>query len=294
MELKLYSLIYLFLTSLVLISLLWFWPDQQLHLINCNVGQGDAYLITRGFTQILVDGGKDKQVLDCLDKFIPYWDRQIEFVIASHDDNDHIGGLAQVMYRYHVANLVWNGKDSNSKTWQNIQKLAKSQSTKQRVAYEQNLLINQIKLDFLWPQSKPSFTDEDNLSSVVTKISYHDFSIMFTGDIDTLTEEKVISGSVALDSSVLKVSHHGSRFATSDKWLKAVNPQIAFIGVGSNSYGHPNLDVLTRIKNNNIILFRTDNDGTVEIVSDGRAWQVASSSFNLNNLLSRFVNKNLY
>jgi len=295
MDFKPYSLIYLFVTSTILISFIWFWPDKQVHLVSCDIGQGDAYLVSKGFTQILVDGGKNEQILNCLDQFIPYWDRQIEIVIASHDDHDHVGGLTEVMKHYKVNNLIWNGKDSNSQDWKIIQLEADQQGTKVRKAYEGNLLINKLKLDFIWPQKQPSSNVEDNQASIVTRFSYEDFSVMFTGDIDTLTEEKLVSGSVGLDSTVLKVSHHGSRYATSDKWLELVNPKIALIGVGKNSYGHPSEDVLSKLNSAGVTIYRTDKDGSVEISSDGVDWKLEQdglcTSNTLSNLIYDFSNK---
>jgi competence protein ComEC len=85
------------------------YPDQDLHLIFCDVGQGDAILITQGTTQVLIDGGPNQKVLSCLANHLPFWDRTIEMIVVTHPDNDHLGGLPDVIERYNVTQLISHG-----------------------------------------------------------------------------------------------------------------------------------------------------------------------------------------
>lgn len=269
--------VFLFSSIVILIFLLVNLPDNKMHLINCNVGQGDAILITLGFKQILIDGGKDNRVLSCLDKNLPFWDRQIDVVIATHDDDDHIGGLAEVIKRYKVKNLIWNGKEGGSEKWQGILKTTSKKKTKNIINHGNSYNLDRLIIQLLNPISQVGTVAEDNQVSVVSRISYGDFSVILSGDIDTLTEENLISGSLGLGSTVLKVSHHGSRFSTSDKWLEHVNPKVALIGVGKNSFGHPSSEVIERLKGKNVQILRSDEDGESEIVSDGSGWAILNN-----------------
>jgi len=272
----------------MLVSVFCSWPDHKLHLIACDVGQGDAYLVKFGFIQILIDGGKDNAVLNCLDSQLPLWDRQIDLVIATHDDSDHIGGLVEVSKRYRIKNLIWNGKDTRSANWLSIIRSVKKQNTNIIISDKQNYNLSGIDISLLWPYYESRQEEEDNSVSVVSQIRYGDFSVLFTGDIDTLTEENLIRASIPLESTVLKVSHHGSRFSTSDNWLDQVNPEIALIGVGKNTYGHPSGEVLDRLNQKGIDIYRTDKDGVVEIISDGKEWHITNTQSCL------FATKNLF
>jgi len=279
MNLKAFSILFVIVTSLVTFSFISSWPDEKLHLISCDVGQGDAFLIFRRFQQILIDGGKDNRVIQCLENYLPYWDRRIDVIIASHDDHDHIGGLVEVMKRYRVDNIIWNGKATKSDDWTLIATEAKKQSTKLFSGSNKGYMLKDITINQLWPQDTELENIEDNLASLVMHIKYGQFRMLFTGDIDSLTEEKLISDTLNITSDILKVSHHGSRFATSDNWLLKVNPGLALIGVGkNNSYGHPSSEVIKRLSDKNIDVHRTDLQGSMEIISDGVSWQTAKAS----------------
>ncbi len=271
MTFRTFSLVYFLVTTIILSSLFFSLPDQNLHLIACDVGQGDSFLITHGFHQILIDGGRGRAVLSCLDKHLPFWDRQLDMVVASHDDDDHIGGLKEVVERYEVKSLVYNGKTNSSNQWQILESQL-GQKSKLIMARGQRYTLKGMDLQFIWPVSEVKAEDEDNQNSVVLRLEHGSFSVIFTGDIDTVTEENLIKSSQTLASTVLKVSHHGSKSSTSDEWLTAVTPIVALIGVGKNSYGHPHPEVLERLQDKDVMIYRTDKIGAIELVSDGKSW----------------------
>jgi competence protein ComEC len=274
MNFRSFSLIYFFATTVILASFIISWPDDKLHVIACDVGQGDSFLITYGFHQILIDGGKGKSVVSCLDTYMPFWDRQLDMLVATHDDDDHVGGLGFVADRFGIKMLVYNGKDSESDQWQALVSKLEKRRTDLVGARGQSYLLKDLNMQFIWPVRKPQETDEDNQSSVVMRLAKGSFSVLFTGDIDTLTEEKLMKSPQTLASTVLKVGHHGSKYSTSDEWLNSVAPRMALIGVGKNSHGHPNPEVLDRLQDKGITTYRTDKDGSVELVSDGKNWWV--------------------
>jgi competence protein ComEC len=276
MTLRAFSIILVIVTTLVTFSFFISWPDDKLHLISCDVGQGDAFLISSGFQQILVDGGEDSRVIQCLEEYMPYWDRRIDLIIATHDDHDHVGGLVEVMKRYRVENIIWNGKTTQSDDWTQIGSEANKQKTKLLSGINKNYVLKDIVINQLWPQDAELENVEDNLASLVMHVKYGQFGALFSGDIDSLTEEKLMSSSLNLASDILKVSHHGSRFSNSDSWLLRVNPDLALISVGKdNSYGHPSPEVIKRLKEKDIDIHRTDQQGSLEIISDGKVWQTS-------------------
>ncbi|MCX6706233.1 MAG: MBL fold metallo-hydrolase, partial [Candidatus Woesebacteria bacterium] len=97
-------------------------PDKNLHIVTCDVGQGDATLLIYGNTQVLIDGGPNNKVLDCLGKYIPFWDRKIEAVILTHPDSDHYAGLIEVIKRYKIDNYLDNGLNSSSLNYEALRK----------------------------------------------------------------------------------------------------------------------------------------------------------------------------
>ena len=115
--------------------------------------------------------------------------------------------------------------------------------------------------------------NEANEQSVVLRLEYGGFSALLTGDIGSKSEEVLIKSGVDLTSDILKVGHHGSRYSSTEEFLKAVNPKLAIVSVGKNNYGHPTGEVLKRLEQVGARVLRTDEEGNIEIVSDGeRVW----------------------
>src|SRR3989344_2438350 len=90
----------------LVIGIIWYWPDADVHLVVCDVGQGDGIVIWRGSAQVVVDGGPDQKIVDCLSRFVPFWDRSIELMVLTHPEADHVTGLVKVLKRYAVGQLV--------------------------------------------------------------------------------------------------------------------------------------------------------------------------------------------
>lgn len=229
-------------------------PDDKLHVVFCDVGQGDGSLIVYGSVQVLIDtGGNSDKILSCLADNMPFWDRHIEVVIISHKQKDHQGALGEVGNRYVLERVIDRG-----------------------VAGEE-LRIGKLKLAMLWPPADvlgaTSDKDENNESTVV-KLSFGNFDALFTGDIDGEVEEELVRAGVVDDIELLKVGHHGSKFSTRQEFVDLLKPEVSVIQVGKNSYGHPTKDVLERLKKTNTKIYRNDENGEVEIISDGEKWWV--------------------
>jgi competence protein ComEC len=258
----------LFILALVLTGIIFYSRSQELKVIFLDVGQGDAILIEQGSKQILIDGGPSGQVLlDKLGKYVPFWDRNIELVIATHPDADHITGLVDVLKNYSVGAVMQTSAQSESQTFKKLEELIQAKNTKV-VAGErgENIKLNEkAQMEILGPGPEtPISTRDTNAVSIVARLSYGDNNFIFTGDLPAEQEAELLKQNFDLNSQVLKVSHHGSKYATSQEFLDAVKPLDSVISVGKNNrYGHPNQEILDRLKSKKINIWRTDELGDV-------------------------------
>ncbi len=277
----------IFLTWILVLSVLWsfvfYWPKNSF-LIACNVGQGDAILITSGFTQVLVDGGPNNQVLQCLSNNMPFWDKQIELVVNTHPEADHFSGLKSVIERYTVKQFVSNNLANSSKSFQEFRQLVLEKEIPvytPKVGDE--IKIGGLNFKVLWPQDQPKefLVWQKDTSDILGKIStnqtkfndysvvllfqFNNFKALLTGDIDEKIEKKIIDQNKIDNLDILKVAHHGSKYSTSEDFLKAIQPKTAIISVGKNPWGHPTKEVLERLKKYNVDIFRTDEQKDIKI-----------------------------
>jgi competence protein ComEC len=242
-------------------------PDGRLHVTFLDVGQGDAILIqSPSGKQLLVDGGRyPSVVLDQLGQQMPFWDRSLDLVVATHPDDDHTAGLVSVMERYDVAGLITNGApvDSNPAF---AALLDSGAAVHVAAAGETIDLGDGVRLNVL-----NAGGGGDNDASIVTRLTYGQFSLLLTGDVEAAAEEALLSGGQPLTAVVLKAGHHGANTSSSEAFLRAVAPQVIVISVGAdNNYGHPAPAMLARAAAAGATVLRTDEVGTIELISDGR------------------------
>ena len=248
-------------------------PHTKPMVVVCDVGQGDAILATYKNTQILFDVGPDnKKVLKCLENHMPFWDKTIEGVILSHGDSDHVGGLNDVMKLYKVKNFFSNGY---------LDKEIEQKISSKKISQNDILSISLFDFEVVWPdqnienEGSASSADKDGNENSVAGIltvpsisSWQSWSMFLTGDIESEVEQKLVWRGVLRQDfgtlNVLKVSHHGSRTATSQELLDVLKPKVAVISVGKNNrFGHPTTEVLERLKNIGAEIKRTDLNGEV-------------------------------
>jgi len=279
---------------LVLINLVLWWavfsfPKQgELKLVFCDVGQGDAVLLSRGKTQILIDGGPDRKVLACLGRNLPFWDKTIEVVILTHGEKDHLGGLIDVLESYRVLYFVIDNLAVDSNYFREFRRLVfESQAEVIEPQVGQTLKVADLSFEVLWPsrakasEDKPSFWQSDrvlgasdftkkpNERSLVLEFKFKQAKALFTGDISSKIEQEInFSG-----AEILKIPHHGSKYSTGDHLLGKVGPKLAVICVGKNSFGHPTEEVLAKLKSRGIKVWRTDTDGELILRTTGKHWR---------------------
>jgi len=269
------------LVSLTAVTL----PDDNLHVSFLDVGQGDAILIqTPSHQDILVDGGASPQtVLVNLSQKMPFWDRTIDLVILTHPHNDHITGLIEVLKRYRVKQVLYPDLDYDSPAYEEWLALVEQKGIGSTIARtgQQIDLGEGTEIRVLNPQVPPltgTQSDTDN-NGVVLRLSLGEVSFLLTADIMLEAEFELIRRRTVSRCTVLKVAHHGSDTSTTAGFLAVAGPQLAVISVGAdNRFAHPSDEVLARLKGrvDSGNIYRTDERGTIEFITDGRRLWMSS------------------
>lgn len=287
---------FLLLLALTVWLAVYYYPEPNLHIIACDVGQGDAILAVYGKTQILIDGGPDNKVLDCLSKYMPFWDRKIELVVLTHPQNDHFAGLIEVFKRYNVGSFLANTLESGSQDYQVLKDMVGGDGTDVINPISGMVLrLGMIYLDILHPSEEflkdngkyltgpketgvlGSYTSklDPNDFSIVTILRLGDFDALLTGDIGPKVIDEVLTTGRIKDVEYIKIPHHGSKNGITKNLLRIAQPKIAIISVGKkNRYGHPHKEVLNLLINEEVKILRTDLSGNIEVVSDGQKYWI--------------------
>lgn len=239
-----------------------------------DVGQGDTIFIeTPQGHQILIDGGPDSTVLEKLGKEMPFWDREIDLIILTHPDFDHLIGLIEVLKNYKVANILWTGIEFNNNAYEDWLKIIAEEEAKIIIARAgQRIKAGEVILEIVYPfeNLKGKRIKDTNNSSIVSRLVFKEVSFLFLGDIYKSAEKEIADKNENLDSDVLKISHHGSKSSSDEEFIRRVSPEIGLISVGKdNNYGHPHQEVLEIMEKYDIKILRTDLDGDIKIFSDG-------------------------
>ena len=264
-------------------------PDDLLHVYFCDVGQGDAILIkTPQNRQILVDGGRGDHVLNCLSNALPFYDHTLDLVILTHPHADHVGGLIDVLRTYRVEKVIFQQTPYTSADYQEFIDLLgeKNLPTLKVVAGEILALDQQTRAEVWYPLSKeelellgasinPYDGEDVNDSSIVFRLVCGDFETLLTGDAPEAVQKLLLRQGVVKEADILKVGHQGAKDGSDEDFLEKVNPELAVISVGEdNTYGHPHKETLEEIKKAGVELKRTDQDGTIEVISNCKTWWV--------------------
>ncbi len=267
-------------------------PDENARIIVCDVGQGDGILITKGQNQVLVDGGpSSEKILSCLERHVPFWDRQIELIVLTNTDFDHMNGLSAVVERYHVIRFVTADGVHESQALMRLASVM-SESSVAVQAVEQGDTIkvgvrDKLSFQVLWPPEVHEdylavFSEQINDSnreqilgasakrgnlnerSVVLLLLEDNYTALLMGDAGDQAEKELLEQGLLSDVDYLKVGHHGSKYASTASFLEKVKPELAVISVGANNrYSHPTQETLGRLEAAGAKVARTDQQGTV-------------------------------
>lgn len=247
--------------------------EAVLRVVFFDVGQGDAvYIESPTGTQILIDAGPDGGILRHLESELGFFDRELDYILASHADLDHIGGFPDVLERYDVGTIIMTENEGQSDAAETFLERTKSEGAeiifaRRGMAFD---LGGGAELEILFPDLEPHFL-ETNTASIVARLTYGEAEFLFTGDAPSAIEEYLVArDGNTIQSDVLKVGHHGSKTSSSELFLRVVQPALAVVSAGSdNRYGHPHHEVMDRFHLHGIETKNTAEDGSVVFVSDG-------------------------
>lgn len=237
----------------------------KVHFIN--VGQADSILIDCGEFEILIDGGNNHNGDTVCEYLADKVDGNLEIIVATHPDADHIGGLDTVLENYTVEKIIDSGKTHTTKTYRDYMEAV--QNEENAIFLEDADMVFEIGDNVLF--SIIEIVDNQshmNNNSVVSRLDVGDISFLFTGDLESEIELEYLDKFEEAD--VLKAGHHGSRSSSSPEFINKVNPKYMVISCGlDNKYGHPHAETLDTLAKINIITYRTDLQGSIVIETDG-------------------------
>ncbi|MEK7131865.1 MAG: MBL fold metallo-hydrolase [Patescibacteria group bacterium] len=275
------KIIFIIACAVLLGCVFYFYYNQNLphkfQVTFFSIGQGDAALIQFANGQkMLVDCGADRKILAKLGRALPFYDRTIDYVMATHPDLDHYGGCVDVLKNYNVKEIIINGrKKEYDPYWRVWDEAVKNEGANIKIVDSPQVWkIAGATLEFLSPDKSLALdvgVDDSNNYSIVFRLKNNRTNYLFTGDMEEPLEYALvykycsITSTVcpALQSDILKAGHHGSDSSSGENFLNFVNPQKAIISVGKNKYGHPSLRVLKKLERAGTEILRTDERGDI-------------------------------
>lgn len=255
-------------------------PSESLSVAFLDVGQGDAILVQTPRHNVLIDGGPNPDTLaDALGRRLPFWKRQLDLVILTHEDADHVGGLLGVLGRYEIGQVLQGQSAERSGPYSSWLRGLEEKRVSCTTAVGGQVvdLGDGIRLTVLRPGiDEVSAQSEGNDASLIVRLTCGDLSVVLTGDAGPEAQRALLDAGVPVKSDVLKVPHHGAAGSLSSEFLAAVDPQAVVISVGRhNRFGHPALSTLEQLSE--LRVYRTDEDGTVELTARGGTWWVRTA-----------------
>lgn len=245
--------------------------DNILKVHFIDVGQGDCILLSFNNHHMLIDSG----TLESSDNLIKYLKqnniKKFDYVLATHPHDDHIGSMKYIIKEFKIENFYASKVISEESSFEDMVNYLRIKNLKIKTARNgvNFTLGNTIHCEMFSPIR--STYDNLNNYSAVLKVSYRDVSFLFMGDAELESELDILKEKTDVNSTVLKVGHHGSNTSTSELFLKEVSPKIAVISCGKhNIFNHPSKDILKRLINFNVKIYRTDIDGTVVLTTNGK------------------------
>ncbi|WP_018963745.1 MBL fold metallo-hydrolase [Coprothermobacter platensis] len=275
------KIISILLTGLLVIGFLTFTPVRgavKLTVSYINVGEGLSVLVQlpNGKT-LLYDAGPQKAVSTVISYLKSKKITKIDALVLSCLDSDHIGGADEVIKTFAIGSIYMPKVVQNTQSYLDVLNAVKAKGLTIKTA-QKGVTISldpSVKIA-MWSPLKAYSTDDINDWSAVTSVVYGSTSFLFSGDAETKAENDMLSAGVVKPQTVFQVGHHGSKYSTSTAFLNAIEPKYAVISVGTNSYGHPTPETISRLQSAKAQILRTDKQGTIVAYSDGKTvtWNV--------------------
>lgn len=248
--------------------------DNFLKIYFFDVGQADSILITHNNENILIDAGTNEMGTTVVKKLQDLGITKLNYVIGTHPHEDHIGGLDDVIQNFEIEHIYMPKVQTNTKTFEEVLDAVIDKGMKiETPNVGDGFAIGEVNCEIMQCGTGTKEEQENlNLSSIVLRATYKEQSYLFMGDSEKENEQ----ARKWEKTNVLKVGHHGSSTSTNEEFLKQVSPQIAIISVGKdNNYGHPSDEIIKRLEQEGISIYRTDEKGTIVITSDGKQNQIS-------------------
>lgn len=251
----------------------------ELQVYFLDVGQADSILIKSNNEYMLIDGGNNNDGPLLVKYFQSLGIKEFKYIVGTHPHEDHIGGLDDVIKNFTIDNIYIPDAMTTTKTFEDLLDSID----------EKNLTYKVPKINSTFPLGNANLkviytgtdTSDLNNTSIVLKLTYQDISILLTGDATSETEKKILNKDI--NSTVLKVGHHGSKYSSTESFLKKVNPKYAIISVGKNNiYNHPATTTINKLEKLNTKIYRTDQDGTILLETNGHNIDIEKLKTNTN------------
>lgn len=267
--------------ALMLFSCAFLYVDSipgRLSVSFLDIGQGDSILIqTPSGHTMMIDGGPSNSVLAQSDKELPYFLRDIDVMIATHADSDHVTGLIPMLEKYNVHSIITSGKDGETKTFADLLQHIGDEHADMHIANQGDVIDFQdgVTATILHPYTGEHFSDT-NSASVSLVLKYGDETFLLTGDLPTTKESLLLSSKLLpRNITVYKAGHHGSKYSSGEALLSYIKPEYAIVSAGKdNTYGHPNPEALERLTVYSKEILSTIDRGTITFVTDGKGVEV--------------------
>lgn len=240
--------------------------ESKLMVTFLDVGQADSILIENNGKYMLIDAGNNEDGPCLVNYFKRLGIKEFEYVIGTHAHEDHIGGMDDIIKNFSVKTFYMPEVITTTKTFEDLlDALEEKQLAFESPEIDQTFLFEDASVTTLYINNNSKNLND---SSIVLKLNHKNISFLFTGDSSTTVEKEILNKNI--ESDVLKVGHHGSKYSTSTNFLNKVNPKYAIISVGINNiYNHPSDEIIKRLENKNIKVYRTDQDKSVLAESNG-------------------------
>lgn len=249
--------------------------EMKVHFLD--VGQGDSILVqSPNGKNLLVDGSTKKAGKDVVDYLRKQGVEKLDYVVATHPDADHIGGLISVLNSISIKNFVDSGKVHTSQTYEEMLQLILDKDIPFTVPNIGDNISLDDELD-IKVLNVGDDSDDNNEASIVLKISYGEISFLLMGDADTVVEKEILERA-NVEATVLKAGHHGSDTSSSKEFIEAVNPKVTILSYGKdNSYGHPDAEVMSRLEQIKTQIYGTAEVGNIVVETDGQDYNVLTN-----------------
>lgn len=242
----------------------------ELKVSYIDVGQADSILIQQGSQYMLIDAGNNGDANTVISYLKSQGVKKLDYVIGTHPHEDHIGSMDKVINTFDIGAIYMPKATATTKTFKDVMSAIKAKNLKVTTPVPgSSFNIGQARCDILAPNGS-DYQDVNNYS-VVVKITFGDKKFLFEGDAEDVSEKEMLAKGYDLSADVIKLGHHGSSSSSIPEFLDKVKPTYAVISCGvANDYGHPHVETMDKLKKRNIKVFRTDEDGTIVITSDGK------------------------